>query len=131
GRKRPPPAEILASPRRRRAAEAELRDGGALFPSPLVGEGGSLARSDSETDEGSVSAERTPHPALRATFSHKGRRGKRSRRLGQIRVEMLQPRHHFLLQQAQRIVPRLGLVLVVETEHQERAEAADLVIDFF
>ncbi|MEH2550915.1 hypothetical protein V1283_007560 [Bradyrhizobium sp. AZCC 2262] len=31
-------------------------------------------RSGGETDEGSVSAERTPHPALRATFSHKGRR---------------------------------------------------------
>jgi hypothetical protein len=30
--------------------------------------------SGGETDEGSVSAERTPHPALRATFSHKGRR---------------------------------------------------------
>ena len=43
-------------------------------PFPLVGEGGSLTRSGSETDEGSVSAERTPHPALRATFSHKGRR---------------------------------------------------------
>src|SRR3954469_3263223 len=46
------------------------------FPSPLVGEGGSLTQSGSETDEGSVSAERTPHPALRATFSHKGRRKK-------------------------------------------------------
>src|SRR5688572_3060746 len=46
------------------------------FPSPLVGEGGSLTRSGSETDEGSVSAERTPHPpTLRfGTFSHKGRR---------------------------------------------------------
>ncbi|ANW05032.1 hypothetical protein LMTR13_37770 [Bradyrhizobium icense] len=31
-----------------------------------MGEGGSLTRSGSETDEGSVSAERTPHPALRA-----------------------------------------------------------------
>src|SRR6185503_17752792 len=28
----------------------------SLFPSPLVGEGGSLTRSDSETDEGFVSA---------------------------------------------------------------------------
>jgi hypothetical protein len=54
-----------------------------LFPSPLVGEGGSTARSGGEPDEGSLSAgeslalvfaERTPHPALRATFSHKGRR---------------------------------------------------------
>src|SRR5258707_1120708 len=46
------------------------------FPSPLVGEGGSLTRSGSETDEGSVSAERTPHPPClrQGTFSHKGRR---------------------------------------------------------
>ena len=29
--------------------------------------------------EGSVTAERTPHPALRATFSHKGRREERRR----------------------------------------------------
>src|SRR5436309_1059544 len=45
-----------------------------FFPSPLVGEGGSIAQGAIETDEGSVSAERTPHPALRATVSHKGRR---------------------------------------------------------
>ena len=57
-----------------------VNDGSALtFPSPLVGEGGSTARSDGETDEGSASAERTPHPALRATFSHKGRREERRR----------------------------------------------------
>src|SRR5258705_8946088 len=49
---------------------------GRAFPSPLVGEGGSLTRSGSETDEGSVSAERTPHPPClrQGTFSHKGRR---------------------------------------------------------
>src|SRR5437773_10920445 len=47
-----------------------------FFPSPLVGEGGSIAQGAIETDEGPVSAERTPHPALRATFSHKGRRKK-------------------------------------------------------
>jgi len=47
-----------------------------------VGEGGSLARSGSETDEGFspqvVFVERTPHPpALRfGTFSHKGRRNR-------------------------------------------------------
>src|SRR6185295_18073372 len=35
-----------------------------------------MSVSSFETDEGSVSAERTPHPALRATFSHKGRRKK-------------------------------------------------------
>src|SRR5438045_495784 len=46
-----------------------------------------------------------------------------SRRAGKVCVEMLQPRHHFLLQQAQRIMPRLRLVLVIEAEHQERAEA--------
>src|SRR5215216_1408534 len=46
------------------------------FPSPLVGEGGSTARSDGEPDEGSLSAERTPHPPClrQGTFSHKGRR---------------------------------------------------------
>src|SRR5437868_2155430 len=49
-----------------------------FFPSPPVGEGGA-SRSEA-TGEGSVSAgtelrgDRTPHPALRATFSHKGRR---------------------------------------------------------
>src|SRR6266700_8364335 len=53
----------------------------------------------------------------------------RSRRLDEFRVEMLQPRHHFLLQQPQRIVPGLGLVLVVEAEHQQRAETADLAVD--
>jgi hypothetical protein len=31
--------------------------------------------------EGSVAAERTPHPALRATFSHKGRREEKRRML--------------------------------------------------
>src|SRR4051794_5141090 len=44
------------------------------FPSPVVGEGGSLARSDGEPDEGLSPRIETPHPALRATFSHKGRR---------------------------------------------------------
>src|ERR1700737_4826466 len=34
-----------------------------FFPSPLVGEGGSNERSEFETGEGSVSADRTPHPA--------------------------------------------------------------------
>ena len=61
-------------------------------PSPLVGEGGST-RSGSETDEGFVSAERTPHPpSLReGTFSHKGRRkngcatSAQSRRVGKAK----------------------------------------------
>src|SRR5438552_3401290 len=35
----------------------------AFFPSPPVGEGGSNERSSFETGEGSVSAERPPHPA--------------------------------------------------------------------
>jgi hypothetical protein len=39
------------------------------FPSPLVGEGGSLARSGSETDEGSVSADRDPSSAF-ASLRH-------------------------------------------------------------
>src|SRR3954452_18966723 len=51
-------------------------------PSPLVGEGGSPR--SGETGEGYLSAKelrsstrrKTPHPALRATFSHKGRRKK-------------------------------------------------------
>ncbi len=42
---------------------------------------------------------------------------------------MFQPRHHFLLQQCQRMVPGFRLVLVVEAEHQKRAETADLAID--
>src|SRR5882672_8716873 len=54
-----------------------------------------------------------------------------SRRLDEFRVEMLQPRHHFLLQQLQRIVPGLRLVLVVEAEHQQRAETTDLAVDGF
>jgi len=52
---------------------------GLAAPSPPVGEGGA-SRSEA-TGEGlpqqtplHVLAERTPHPALRATFSHKGRR---------------------------------------------------------
>src|SRR6187402_85282 len=54
-----------------------------FIPSPLVGEGGSPRRG--ETGERSLSARtspalsspiKTPHPALRATFSHKGRRKK-------------------------------------------------------
>ena len=44
---------------------------------------------------------------------------------------MFQPRHYLLLQQPQRIVPGFGLVFVVEAEHQERAEAADLAVDLF
>src|SRR3954466_11494062 len=49
------------------------------------------------------------------------------RRLAEIGVEMLQPRHHFLAQEAKRIVPGFRLVLVVKTKHQQRAKAADLV----
>src|SRR5262245_28837927 len=45
-----------------------------LFPSPLVGEGGSIVRSTVETGEGFFPRIETPRPALRATFSHKGRR---------------------------------------------------------
>jgi hypothetical protein len=49
----------------------------AIFPSPLVGEGGSIAQSAIETGEGSVSADRDPSSGadfVHATFSHKGRR---------------------------------------------------------
>src|SRR5205085_1997261 len=52
-----------------------------------------------------------------------------SGRADQIRVEVLQPWHHLLLQQSQGIVPGVGPVLVVEAEHQQRAEATDLAID--
>src|SRR6476659_1504543 len=47
-----------------------------LFPSPLVGEGGSNERSSFETGEGFFPRRQTPHPpSLReGTFSHKGRR---------------------------------------------------------
>src|SRR5580692_4246585 len=52
-----------------------------------------------------------------------------SRRLAERGVEMLQPRQHFLLQELQRVMPGLTLVLVVEAEHQQHAEAADLAPD--
>jgi hypothetical protein len=56
-----------------------------IFPSPLVGEGGSNERSEFEADEGSVSADKDPSSGadcVRTTFSHKGRReeGKKGRR---------------------------------------------------
>src|SRR5437868_7865837 len=56
-----------------------------FLPSPLVGEGGEIERSEMKPDEGSASAERDPSPGsnfatlIRATLSHKGR-GKKSRR---------------------------------------------------
>jgi hypothetical protein len=56
-----------------------------VFPSPLVGEGGSTARSGGEPDEGFVSADRNPSSVadcVRATFSHKGRR--EEEKLGRI-----------------------------------------------
>jgi hypothetical protein len=65
--------------------EDRLQDGrvirtliaGTHFPSPLVGEGGTDARSAFVTGEGLSPRTpnaliETPHPALRATFSHKG-----------------------------------------------------------
>src|SRR5690242_5703863 len=53
----------------------------------------------------------------------------RLRRLRRPGIEMLEARQHLLLQQPQRIVPGLRLVLVVEAEHQQRAETTDLVVD--
>jgi hypothetical protein len=44
------------------------------FPSPLVGEGGLRSRSDEGLKALSGLAGATPHPSLRDTFSHKGRR---------------------------------------------------------
>src|SRR5262249_47221922 len=52
-----------------------------------------------------------------------------SGRLAELGVEMPQPRQHVVLQQRERMLPGLRLVLVVETEHQEHAEAADFAID--
>jgi hypothetical protein len=50
----------------------------AVQPSPLVGEGGEIERSEMKPGEGFLSAETDPssgsHLAMRATFSHKGRR---------------------------------------------------------
>jgi hypothetical protein len=50
---------------------------GVLFPSPRVGEGGEIERSENEPGEGFVSADRDPSSGtdcVRATFSHRGRR---------------------------------------------------------
>src|ERR1700730_12322969 len=47
-----------------------------------------------------------------------------SRRAAKLRAEMFQARHHVVLQQLKRMLPGLRLVLVVEAEHQKRAEAA-------
>jgi hypothetical protein len=58
-----------------------------FYPSPLVGEGGEIERSEMEPDEGSASAERDPSPGFaefiigrrfaptrwRSHLSHKGR----------------------------------------------------------
>src|SRR3954451_20328807 len=49
--------------------------------------------------------------------------------LGQVGIEMAQPRQHLVLQQPQRIVPGFRLVLVVEAEDTKCAEAADLMPD--
>ena len=72
-----------------------------LFPSPLVGEGGSPQ--SGETGEGMspraphwVMCSRigTPHPALRATFSHKGRRKKeRAMRANALQTPRASTRH--------------------------------------
>src|ERR1700761_3609079 len=53
------------------------------------------------------------------------------RGLAEAGVKMLQPWQHLLLQKLQRVVPSLRLVLVIEAEHQKRAEAADLAPDLF
>ncbi len=43
--------------------------------------------------------------------------------------EVLHLRHHLLRQQLERVAPGLRALDVVEAEHQELAEAADLVVD--
>src|SRR6202051_5362792 len=60
-----------------------------------------LRRATSPRKRGEV---RKSDPALRQA----------SRRLDHPGVEMLQPRHHFVLEERQRIVPGFGVVLVVE-----------------
>jgi hypothetical protein len=46
-----------------------------VLPSPLVGEGGPRRGSDEGSKALSGEVFATPHPSLRDTFSHKGRRG--------------------------------------------------------
>src|SRR5262245_32880496 len=82
-------ADAGAMQAHKRRAALPWMHGAHFLPSPLVGEGGSIARSAIETGEGFspraslavVFADRTPHPALRATFSHKGRREEDAARL--------------------------------------------------
>src|SRR5262249_6949083 len=106
------------------------------FPSLLVGEGGSPERSGGETGEGCGSAGAYPSSgALHAPPSPTRGEGstalvaRDSRRFPEPGIEMLQPRQHLVLEQRERVMPGLRLVLVVEAEHQEHAEAADLVPD--
>jgi hypothetical protein len=48
-----------------RQESGEIFRGVRFFPSPLVGEGGSTARSDGETDEGSLSADEISRIGIR------------------------------------------------------------------
>ena len=71
-----------ASPMRYRARLSWAEERATFFPSPLVGEGGEM-RSISTGEGLSPRIQtplriETPHPALRATFSHKGRRRRES-----------------------------------------------------
>jgi hypothetical protein len=50
----------------------------SLLPSPLVGEGGSLARSGSEMDEGFVSADRDPLSGATRHLLPQGEKGRGS-----------------------------------------------------
>src|SRR4051812_10477937 len=86
-------------------------------------------------DESNLNSRRATSPPNQRRRTAKDRRPAfiraPSRRAPHPGVEMRQPRHHSLLQQPQRVVPGLRLVLVVEAKHQQRAKTADLAIDLF
>src|SRR5262245_43573018 len=46
-----------------------------------------------------------------------------------LRHQILEPGHHLVRQKLHRVAPRLGIVRVIEAEQQQRAEAADLLVD--
>src|SRR5436190_1024756 len=72
----------------RSGKESSAEMSGLQLPSPLVGGGGEVERSEIEPGEGSVSADKNPSSGtdcVRATFSHKGRREEAARRIPSLR----------------------------------------------
>src|SRR6186713_119803 len=57
-----------------------------IAPSPLVGEGMYVADQELAWVRGLSPRIETPHPALRATFSHKGRREEKETYRGAMRI---------------------------------------------